>query len=468
MLWLIFALLTIAVVIVLLLPLLRGEHKPEESRVAYDIVIYRNQLAEIDGEIAAGVLDKAQAAAARAEIHRRMLAAEDAELNKPLKPLQVDSRRAQLVAIVAIALIVPVSAAALYGALGSPQLPGKPYAWRVAHEPELAAAATSEALAEQLNARPSADGYRRLATMYFTARNFEQAAAADRRAIDLGANSAVIWSEYGEALAMSAGGMIVPEAMAAFTNALGMNPHDERSRFYVGLAEAQIGNLRQAVAIWRDLLATAAPDAPWADMVKGHIASFSKEGGFDPNSVTPSPPSVAALRTAVAGMAGAVQGNGTQSAGDDPQMAMIRTMVGRLAARMEQNQGDADGWRRLAHAYTVLGEKDKARAAIAHAVKLKPNDVVVLGTLAETEQAAAPPGEESPADFIATLHKVLKLDPANLQALYYVGLAEQKAGHEEAARALWNKALLGPNDPGDPLMIAIRNRLSRADGTTRR
>ena len=46
---------------------------------------------------------------------------------------------------------------------------------------------------------------------------------------------------------------------------------------------------------------------------------------------------------------------------------MIRGMVDRLAARLEQNPNDKEGWTRLAHAYDVLGEKDKAEAARARA-----------------------------------------------------------------------------------------------------
>jgi cytochrome c-type biogenesis protein CcmH len=46
---------------------------------------------------------------------------------------------------------------------------------------------------------------------------------------------------------------------------------------------------------------------------------------------------------------------------------MIRGMVERLAQRLEQNPGDAAGWQRLAHAYDVLGEADKAKAARSRA-----------------------------------------------------------------------------------------------------
>lgn len=404
MLWLIFAVLTIAVVIALLYPVLRGDEKAPETRVAYDMVIYRDQLAEIDQEIADGVLAEAQASAARSEIHRRMLAAEDAELTRSPQLLAAESRRAQLLAVLAIALIVPVGVAAIYGALGSPKLPGQPYAWRLAHDPGIAASASAERLAAELESKPSVAGYRHLASMYFTARDFGRAAAADRQALGLGAHDAGIWSEYGEALAMASGGMIIPESMMAFTRALERDPHDSRARFYVGLAEAQIGKARVAVGIWRDLLASAPPNASWRGLVETNIKSAAKAGGFDPSSIPPKPPSIQALKSAVSGMMGAMQARtnaptsmppaagtpaqaGATSVLDpnDPQLPMIKMMVGRLATKMEKNPGDADGWRRLAHAYVVLGEKGKARAAIAHAVKLKPNDPAIQATLAETK-----------------------------------------------------------------------------------
>jgi cytochrome c-type biogenesis protein CcmH len=42
-------------------------------------------------------------------------------------------------------------------------------------------------------------------------------------------------------------------------------------------------------------------------------------------------------------------------------------MVDRLASRLKQNPDDKEGWARLAHAYDVLGETDKAQAARARA-----------------------------------------------------------------------------------------------------
>ena len=298
MLWLIFAILTLLILAVLLGPLLKNVSAEAPPRVDYDIVVYRDQLAQIEQEIERGLLTEAQADAARAEVHRRMLAAEDAELKMPVKPVRADNRHARLAAIIAIAVILPLGAAITYGVLGSPDLTGKPYAWRLKNDPELVFAALADTLAKQLRNSPSAAGYRRLAEMYFNARNYEQAAAASRRAIGLGSADAATWSELGEAVVMTNGGAVEPEALLAFNNALKLDPSSARARFYLGLAQAQAGNPKQAVAIWRDLEKDSTSDAPWLPLLREHIAAFAKQGNFDPASVPPSPPSISAVTSA--------------------------------------------------------------------------------------------------------------------------------------------------------------------------
>ena len=74
---------------------------------------------------------------------------------------------------------------------------------------------------------------------------------------------------------------------------------------------------------------------------------------------------------------------------------MIRGMVARLAARLEQNPSDKEGWARLAHAYDVLGEKDKAEAARARA------------EAASAATPASPPNDAGQLDAF-TGHRVTK------------------------------------------------------------
>ena len=468
MLWLFFMLLILVSIGVVLLPFLRHDAEESPLRADYDIVVYRSQLAEIDKEIELGLLTPDLADAARAEVHRRMLAAEDAEFAEP--PPHLASRRLRPVAAIAFAVILPLGAAGLYGYLGSPNLIGKPYAWRLTHDPEFVSASSAEQLANLLQASPTAAGYKRLAEMYFKARDYERAADADRHAVALGAADTDTWSELGESIVMASGGAVVPEAMMAFTNSLGADSANVRSRFYIGLAESQIGNLKQAVAIWRDLEKDGDPKASWRPLVDTHIAAIAKRGGFDPQSVPPQPPSIPALNVALKAMTNAlhiedkVSGGKTAvaeppSAPHDEQDATIRAMVERLAARLQNSPNDVVGWQRLARSYTVLGDHAKAQAAAEHAVQLRPDDVGVLLTLAEAQKAAAPPDDVAPADFTATMRQVLRRDPANVQALYAVGLAENKAGHRMQARSLWNKALKLTHED-DPIAAAIRERLS--------
>jgi cytochrome c-type biogenesis protein CcmH len=58
---------------------------------------------------------------------------------------------------------------------------------------------------------------------------------------------------------------------------------------------------------------------------------------------------------------------------DEERTAFIRTMVERLAAKLEENPADRAGWERLIRAYEVLGETDKAAAAKARLEALPAN-----------------------------------------------------------------------------------------------
>lgn len=63
-------------------------------------------------------------------------------------------------------------------------------------------------------------------------------------------------------------------------------------------------------------------------------------------------------------------------------------MVGNLAARLEQQPDDVEGWAQLGRSYMVLNEPQKARDAYAHALKLKPDDAALKEAYAEASRAA--------------------------------------------------------------------------------
>jgi cytochrome c-type biogenesis protein CcmH len=101
------------------------------------------------------------------------------------------------------------------------------------------------------------------------------------------------------------------------------------------------------------LLADAPAGAPWRKAVAARLAEIAPD---EPQPSTKAPPGPNAQDIAAA-----------QSMSPEERQAMIRSMVERLAARLEQQPDDKEGWARLAHAYDVLGDAEKARAARARA-----------------------------------------------------------------------------------------------------
>src|SRR5436305_5283719 len=115
-LWLPFLLMTAAAIVAVLWPLSR---RPDITAEASDVAIYRDQLTEIDRDLAAGQIAQAEAAAAKTEVARRLIAAADGCHADPAPPAQNWWRRGVAVAVL---ILLPVSAAAFYLALGSPML----------------------------------------------------------------------------------------------------------------------------------------------------------------------------------------------------------------------------------------------------------------------------------------------------------------------------------------------------------
>ena len=137
---------------------------------------------------------------------------------------------------------------------------------------------------------------------------------------------------------------------------------------------------------------------------------------------------------------------------------MIEGMVGKLAARLQQNPDDVEGWTRLGRSYMVLDQPSKAVDAFAHAEKLKPDDVDLKQQYADAIVTAS--GSDDPAETATTLFRqVLDADPQNSEALWYVGIAEAKAGHEQNAHDLWTR-LLAQLPANAPIRQQVQDRIA--------
>ena len=393
-LWITIAVLTAVALGLLLVPLARRGRAPAPTRAAYDITVYRDQLAEVDRDLERGLFGDDQAHAARIEIQRRMLAAgpEDGSggTEEPARPRP----RGSVAVIAAIAVAVPAGAVGLYLYLGSPGAPGQPFAERGT----ATAGADAEAgdqeglravvgrLAERLLRNPDdLNGWLLLARSYMTLEHYDDAANAFRRAMGLSDNRADIAAGYAEAVALGDGGPITPEVRQIFEGVFAAEPGNTKARYYLGLAKAQQGDVRGALQDWVDLRVLSPPDAPWHPVLEQQIERAARALDIDPATVEPSPGAVALAgarppfrgtapgappATSPAGPSRADREAATRMS-DEERAAMIRSMVKRLAGRLEENPGDREGWFRLARAYEVLGEMEKAGEARTRAEALK-------------------------------------------------------------------------------------------------
>ena len=74
--WIVAGLMSVIVAAALVIPLLRAKAHSSDAN-DYDVEVYKDQIAELDREHSAGRLTNDQVAAARAEIARRLLAADN-------------------------------------------------------------------------------------------------------------------------------------------------------------------------------------------------------------------------------------------------------------------------------------------------------------------------------------------------------------------------------------------------------
>jgi cytochrome c-type biogenesis protein CcmH len=541
-LWLALAAMTLAAVGLVVVPLVRRAGRAPTRR-DYDLRVYRAQLAELAREQERGLLGEREAAAARLEVERRMLAADAVVRSSGL-----DATPAARPWPVAVALLIalPALAGGLYWMLGSPGQPAAPFAERAAERRQLAEARAREqaalpsddAMIVQLEERVRAaaddlEGWLRLGRAYVLAGRFDQAADAYREAIRLDDGRPEVQSALGEALIMANGGIVSPQARAAFDKALELDATDPRARFYAGLGMLQRGEQQGALDAWAALIADTPADAQWLPDLRQRAAALAEELGLDPEQALPAAraaPTVdaAGLRQtataleaalaadpkdyegwirlaqtwvrlgeparaqealtrgakafpgapfvqrqlqAAAADLGLALGDGparrgptaeqTQAARDmpaDERDEMIRGMVDGLAARLQQQPDDLEGWRMLGRSWTVLGEPAKSAEAYAEVARRLPEDATAQVDYATALLALEAPDQPPSSETVDQFRKVLELDPGHPEALFHLGRAAALGGDTAGAAAHWQR-LLEQLPAGTPERAAVESLL---------
>lgn len=242
--------------------------------------------------------------------------------------------RGRIAAAAVVGALVTAGAMAMYATMGRPEL-----AARTLVEPsEDDVPGLIASLSRAVRTRPNdLQAWTWLGQGYLALGDTRDAAKAYAVAIRLAktqrgtdsAHLASLLADYGVARSQEVGA-VTDDAEGAFKEAIAADPKNPEARFYLGIAAAQRGDTKEAERAWEALLADAPADAPYRGELIDRLASLRAQ-------------------------------QSQQGAPD------VQAMVEGLAAGLKSNPDDLDGWRRLIRSYVVLGDNEKARAALAEA-----------------------------------------------------------------------------------------------------
>ncbi|MCL6284798.1 c-type cytochrome biogenesis protein CcmI [Ruegeria sp. 2012CJ41-6] len=400
--WILISLTALVVAALLALTLLRCRSK-DEPAAAYDLRVYREQLAGVDRDLVRGVIGESDADRIRTEISRRILAA-DALIRKESEGMAQPRRGTWVTALVLIAALMG-GGLMLYRSLGAPGYGDLPLGLRkeMAEErrlnrPDQASAEAEQPerpapnidpkyaeLMEQLRAavasRPDdLQGHILLAQNEANLGNFSASYKAMADAIRLMGDdaSADDHAEMAEMMIAAAGGYVSPQAETVLDQALDLDPDNGTALYYWGVMMLQIGRPDAAFRVWEEALRSNPAPAPWVDAIRARIGEVAARAGvkYDQPDV-PALPGPSAQDMA-----------GFENMAPDARADVIRNMVTGLSERLATEGGTAEEWARLIRSLGVLGEGAQANRVFHEAQQVFAGNDAALALIRQASQEA--------------------------------------------------------------------------------
>jgi len=401
--WSVVAALIVVTLVFLIVPLARKVKSTTQgpSRAEYDLTVYKDQLSEIDRDLDRGVLNPDQALAARTEIERRMLNASDTDGGNAsgLEVAETSNRKTAMALIVALLIVVPLGAVGFYMYLGQPQLPDQPLAARNLEAEQQSAqhAGISEAdrdrarkmlteLEQRLEQNPKdIEGWLVLAQVYEAMNRYGDAAGVYEKLVALTDRHVEVLTAWAEAQIVANDTVVLPAVTALLKEVKAKDPSEPRAYFYLALERLQHQDQEGAMAEYVALLKASPSNAEWVEQIQTRMQDLAAEMGSAVPVVEMLPPMGPVSSGLATGPGALANPEGAANAAPGPtqeqmrdaqemtaedQKAMIESMVQRLADKLKENPDDAAGWKRLAQAYRVLGNADKAAEAEAQVQRL--------------------------------------------------------------------------------------------------
>ena len=266
-------------------PLLRKKNDAEPGAAdtidtdQVNLVVFRQQLEELEADLAAGNLEQAQYDSARRDLEKELLL--DIDASAPVPKAAKSGRWA----VLALAPAVPLLAVALYFTVGDPDAIAK----LETASPAQARADTKKPpsmdvlvarLAKRMEQEPdNVQGWVMLGRSYLAMDRIEDALRTYEKATKLAPDDPDVLIGYAEVLAKAEGGL-QGRAAELIATAMELDPTNPNALWKMGLVEVERGNAKTAIELWTKLETLLEPGGKEAVAVRGYIAQARQQAGL--------------------------------------------------------------------------------------------------------------------------------------------------------------------------------------------
>ncbi len=289
--WIYAAGLTVLAMAFIVLPLLRSRYRTGIDPDALNLSVFKQQLAELDSDLEAGILDQERYDAARKDLEKELLRDVSGHTDNPLPPPSKTTRWMAL-----SALLVPMVALLLYQWLGSPEI-----IQRLADQPSGGANGQAHAqatgtnglppmeelvrrLSEKLKQEPNnLQGWIMLGRSYMVMKQYPEALDAYDRAIQLDGENVDLLLAYAEAIAAVSGNNFTGKAAPMIEKAFSLQPDNANVLWMSGILAYQKGSYQSALDHWQKLQGLLTPQSNELESVSAAIDDARKQLGLPPS-----------------------------------------------------------------------------------------------------------------------------------------------------------------------------------------
>lgn len=276
--WIIAGFLIAGALLFIVPPLLgRAKGQSSATRSEINLSIYRDQLHELDADLAAGALSKEEYQSARSELEGRVL--DDSGTAEVVSPPLSGGRNWAIAAVIA----VPILTVALYLMLGKPGGLDSQHQTSASQSQGVTQEqinAMVDGLSQRLKTKPDdVEGWAMLGRSYVQLRRYGDASAAYARATALLPNNAQLLADYADVLAMNNGRSMLGEPEKIIQQALEADPNNIKALALAGTAAFQHKEYRKAIEEWQKLLKLVPADSQIARQIDANISQVEGLAG---------------------------------------------------------------------------------------------------------------------------------------------------------------------------------------------